>query len=164
MDRSPDELERWLGEHGPALVLYARQWVRCHADAEDVFHDAFVRFWPQRDRARDPVAYLYRCVRNAAMDWGRSPQRRESELDTADTDLLAAKTDGDANDERREQLESALTQLPDEQREVLVMKHYGGLTFDSIATALDIPLRTAQSRHRYAIERMRALLTESTTP
>lgn len=161
MDRSPDELEHWLGKHGPALVLYAHQWVRCHADAEDVFHDAFVRFWPRRGRARDPLAYLYRCVRNAAMDWSRSPHRRETAIDATDTAMLAAKTN--ANDEQRERLESAMAGLPDEQREVLVMKHYGGLTFESIAAALDIPLRTAQSRHRYAIKRMQTLLAETQT-
>jgi len=61
-----DQWTVWLEEHGPALVLLARQWVARHADAEDVVQEAFVRFWRSRQRAADPAAYLYACVKNCA--------------------------------------------------------------------------------------------------
>ena len=59
MDQESEKWESWLDEHGAALVLFARQWTCCQADAEDVVQDAFVRFWQRSGRARDTVAYLY---------------------------------------------------------------------------------------------------------
>ena len=55
----------WLDAHGPALVLFARQRVPGRADAEDVVQEAFLRFWRSRQRAVDPAAYLFACVRSA---------------------------------------------------------------------------------------------------
>lgn len=156
MAESDYDLEDYLRRHGPSLVLYARQWVDCHADAEDTFHDAFVQFWRRRGSVQDPVAYLYRCVRSAAMDWARNPRRRESSLVEGKDSLLAPRADASVVEtEERQRLETALTSLPLEQREVLIMKHWGGLTFESIGEALGIPQRTAQSRYRYAIDRLR---------
>jgi RNA polymerase sigma-70 factor (ECF subfamily) len=65
-----------------------------------------------------------------------------------------------ANDERRRLIESALGQLPVAQREVLVMKVWGGLTFPQIAAALDVPADTAASRYRYALAKLREQLAE----
>ena len=56
--------------------------------------------------------------------------------------------------ERHAMIEAALDQLPGDQREVVVMKVWGGLTFAQIAQALDIPLNTAASRYRYALARL----------
>ena len=154
------ELDTWLEEHGAKLVLYARQWVDCHADAEDVFHEAFLRFWRQRQSVREPQAYLYRCVRSAAIDWNRQRSRRKEQTLVAEPMLDAG---SHQQDERIAELEAAVAELPIEQREVLVLKHWCGLTFEAIGEALDIPQRTAQSRHRYALEKLREILTEAET-
>jgi RNA polymerase sigma factor (sigma-70 family) len=74
-DRDP--WHELLSRHGPALVLFARQWVASAADAEDAVQDGFIRFWQARSRAREDVGYLYACVRTAAMDLSRAGQRRE---------------------------------------------------------------------------------------
>src|SRR5262249_61870430 len=66
----------WLDQHLAALVLFARQWVPSHADAEDVVQEAFVRFWRCRQRATDPAAYLYACVKHSALDWQRGRKRQ----------------------------------------------------------------------------------------
>ena len=72
-----DDWAAWFDAHGAALVLFARQWAPTAGDAEDVVQDAFVRFWPARRRAADPTAYLFACVRRAALDWLRAGRRRE---------------------------------------------------------------------------------------
>jgi RNA polymerase sigma-70 factor (ECF subfamily) len=63
-------------------------------------------------------------------------------------------------DERRVSIESALAELPDPQREVVVMKIWGGLTFPQIAAALNVPNDTAASRYRYAVAKLREQLAE----
>ena len=62
------------------------------------------------------------------------------------------------HDERRELIERTLGTLPDQQKEVVIMKIWGGLTFQGIAEALDIPSNTAASRYRYALGTLRGSL------
>ncbi len=157
----------WLAEHGPALVLYARQWTGNRADAEDVLQEAFVRFWRSRHEARDAKAYLYACVRRFALEWQRGQGRRaRRELAAARNDFLDESlfTGPVEQEERRSAIEAALAQLPQTQREVLVLKVWGGLSFQQIAEALAIPANTAASRYRYALARLREQLAEETIP
>jgi RNA polymerase sigma-70 factor (ECF subfamily) len=157
MDEQPDDPRWWLREYGPRLVLLARQYVDCHADAEDVFQEAFVRFWQQRAAAREPVAYLFRAVRNAARNRRRAEgRRRRHEQHAAAERMFAAvavEVPYDADD-----VALALAALPEEQREVVVMKIWGELTFEAIGQALEIPQGTAQSRYRYALQSLRKTL------
>ncbi|HEY4328544.1 MAG TPA: sigma-70 family RNA polymerase sigma factor, partial [Phycisphaerae bacterium] len=67
-------------------------------------------------------------------------------------------------DDRRRILESAMAALPQDQREVLVLKIWSDLTFAQIADALHIPASTAASRYRYAIERLQSLLSLKGVP
>jgi RNA polymerase sigma-70 factor (ECF subfamily) len=146
----------WLERHGSALVLYARQHCASYADAEDAVQDGFVRFWKSRSHARDCVAYLYACVRSAAMDLSRGKARRQKHELAAvrEPALLSASEEN----ELREMVEAAMIHLPHEQREVLIMKVWGGLTFAQIAEALSISANTAASRYRYALERLETML------
>ncbi len=151
----------WLNRHGPALVLLARQWVASHADAEDIVQEAFVRFWRSRERARDSAAYLFACVKSCAQDWLRGKQRRERrETAAAGAEVEPAFAGALEQAERRASVESALRDLPDEQREVLVMKIWGELTFPQIGEALGMSANTAASRYRYALDKLREQLAE----
>jgi RNA polymerase sigma-70 factor (ECF subfamily) len=162
----------WLGRHGPAMLLLARQFVLSAADAEDVVQDAFVRFWRSRERGgddnrepvSDAVAYLYACVKHAALDHlrgGRRRLRREEAVASAraemqwDEPLLTGPLE---QEERRQLIEAALARLPEPQREVLVLKVWAGLSFPQIARALEIPSDTAASRYRYAVGKLREQL------
>lgn len=62
---NPGELARLIDERAPALILYARQW--CEAP-EDVVQQAFLGLVTQRCPPRDVVGWLYRVVRNGALD------------------------------------------------------------------------------------------------
>jgi RNA polymerase sigma-70 factor (ECF subfamily) len=153
----------WLDEHGPALVLLARQWAPRHADAEDVVQEALVRCWRSRDRISDLTAYLYTCVRNGALDWQRGrrrQRRRESAVARADCEpMLVAPVE---QEERRVAIEAAVRRLPAAQAEVLVMKIWGGLSLPQIAAAVGTSTNTAASRYRYALAALREQLAEET--
>jgi RNA polymerase sigma-70 factor (ECF subfamily) len=165
MARGPDPWNLWLDRHGAALLLLARQWVPSRADAEDVVQEAFIRFWRSRQRVTDPAAYLYSCVKSCALDRqrGRSRQQRREEA--------AARPEAETwfagpleQEERRAAVETALANLPESQREVLVMKTWGSLSFAQIAEALGISANTAASRYRYALARLRKQLAEESVP
>jgi RNA polymerase sigma-70 factor (ECF subfamily) len=160
---SHDQWHIWFDRHQAALLLLARQHLSSRDEAQDAVQDGFVKFWKSREHADDPAAYLFACVRSAAIDLRRSgrsrkarehavatdaPQQTESPLLTGPPEL----------DERRQMIESALTTLPAEQRETLVLKIWSGLTFAQIAAVLCISANTAASRYRYAVERLQSLL------
>ena len=147
---------RWLSEQAPRLILFARQWVSCHADAEDVFHTAFVRFWQQKDGVRDPVAFLYQCVRTTAMNWRRERGRREKhERAVHPEPLFAMDQDRLAKAETDEAIEKALLRLSHEQRQVVVMRIWGELTFPQIGEVLSISASTADTRYRSGLKELR---------
>jgi len=159
MDHDYGQWSAWLDEHGGALILLARQWTDSHAEAEDVVQDAFVRFWPKRVSARHARAYLYACVRSAAMDRRRSETRRRGREElTRPADNQSLFECELEHDERREAIEKTLQALPDEQKEVVIMKIWGGLTFQGIGEALAISANTAASRYRYALTSLRTSL------
>jgi RNA polymerase sigma-70 factor, ECF subfamily len=165
MPSDSDPWTSWLERHGAALVLFARQWVVSRPDAEDVVQEAFVRFWRSRQRVADPTAYLYTCVRRCALDWQRGRRRRSRREEAnarpeAET-LFAGPLE---EQERRTAIEAALHTLPESQREVLVMRIWGGLTFPQIAAALETSTETVSSRYRYALARLREQLAEEPTP
>jgi RNA polymerase sigma-70 factor (ECF subfamily) len=156
-----DQWGVWLDQHGAALVLLARQWVASRSDAEDVVQDAFVRFWRSRARVAEPVAFLYSCVKHCALDRRRTRSRQMRR------DEAAARPEGEPiltgpaeDNERSSAIAAGLCLLPENQREVLVMKIWGGLTFGQIAAALRISHHTAASRYRYAVLKLREQLTE----
>src|SRR6478609_8784596 len=134
MAGDPEEWAAWLERHGPALVLFARQRLARRDDAEDVVQEAFIRFWRSRHRAADQLAYLYTCVRRCALDWQRTRGRRSRR------EKLAARPEADPycagpaeRDERRVAGDVFLRGLPDDQREVVVKKIWGRLSFLQIA-------------------------------
>ena len=140
-----------FSELAPGLVLFARQWTRSPADAEDIVQEAFVKFW-RREHNIENRALLYATVRSIALDFIRRDARRaRREADAAlDSDPISA-PQFDFADESQRALAAALDLLPAEQREVLVMKIWSELTFADIGTALGISQNTAASRYRYAL-------------
>lgn len=153
----------WFAENGARLKLIARQWTRSDADADDVVQEAFVRFWKhQRHMPGNPNALVVTSIRRAALDLLRRSDRR-----TAREKAVAADTDTvgwfePESDPRLQSLAESLELLPAEQREVVVLKIWGELTFDEIGEQLAISPNTAASRWRYAMESLRKLITART--
>ena len=141
-------------KHGPALVAYACSFVADAAAAEDVVHEVFLRLLSAEIRTPDvPVAYVYRAVRNAALNARRSGQRNV-QLD-ANNSVFERR---DGNREAALALQHALAELPEEQREVVVMRVWSGMTLEEVAAATAAPLNTVASRYRYALEKLRERL------
>lgn len=148
----------WFDTYGSKLVLFARQWATSAADAEDIVQEAFVRFWrsPYRNDS-DAHVQLFAMVRRAGHDLLRRKNRREARerraVEGEDTVSWFAIPEG--LDEQAGMVQRALGQLPCDQREVIVLKIWGELTFDQIGRSLDISPNTAASRYRYGIGALR---------
>jgi len=147
----------------PKLLLYARQWVASTADAEDIVQTTFIKFWKRQPDAR-PEHYplLYAALRTTAMDYRRGQERRDRRESDAGFDLPnEASPFFDTAIQQREDaelVEAALKKLPAEQREVLVLRIWGELTFAQIAESLGLSINTITARHRYALDALRKLL------
>ncbi len=155
---------RCYRELAPKLLLFARQWMPSQADAEDVVQAAFVRFWKKHPTAeREHYPLLYAAVRTIALDTLRGNDRRIRRENAPEAEVPR---DGDpCFDLAMEQAELAvavdhsLRQLPGEQREVVVLKLWGDLTFQEIADMLGAPLNTVAARYRYALDKLRERMT-----
>jgi RNA polymerase sigma-70 factor (ECF subfamily) len=131
------------------------------ADAEDALQEAFIHFWQSRERVRDPLTYLYSCVRNAALDLRRTDQRRERrELFVSRSEHETWFDTRDAEDDRRKAIEGAVGQLPIDQREALIMRIWGGATFLQIGETLGVSAKTAAARYSRALETLSRSLSE----
>jgi len=155
--------EYWLDEHAPKLLLYARQWVRSDASAEDIFQDAFVRFWRNRESVRDPVAYLYRCVRTTAVNWRRSRERRTRHEKQGRIREENNRPDAAVEQsERHARIHQAVSELPADQREVVVMKIWGEMTFEQIGHVMSTPRSSAHATYQTAMNALSGRLGEET--
>ena len=166
----PASWNTWFCNHGYRLLLFARQQTRTAEDAEDVLQEAMVRLWKSGmtdmsdDGSSEPcLAAAFTQIRRAAVDQARRNIRR------ANRENRAMELDGSPDavwfqdsieqDERSQQIETAIQSLPDYYKEVIILKIWGELTFEQIAETLDIPMNTAASRYRYALEKLRRTLT-----
>jgi RNA polymerase sigma-70 factor (ECF subfamily) len=143
-------------EHGARLYRYALLLLAEPAAAEDVVHDAFVRLAGalRRASAVEPsLAYLATIVRNECYT---ALRRRRRKAD--DSAPLLEPATPDATEEERMILDAALRALPIEQREVIYLKVYEGLTFQEIADRCAVSINTVASRYRYATAALRRAL------
>jgi RNA polymerase sigma-70 factor (ECF subfamily) len=101
-----------------------------------------------------PVAYLCRAIRNAVLNHRRT-RSREVKLDEHSTGWLEAPR---GFEEMGLAIEKALQCLPEEQREVVVLRVWGQLSFHEIAETLEAPPNTVASRYRYGLAKLRNIL------
>jgi RNA polymerase sigma-70 factor (ECF subfamily) len=145
------------------------------ADAEEVVTDAFVQAWGTAvsfDPARASVAtWLSMIARTRALDRLRSSKRRSQLLEEAahsapelEGSALPLGTMGGAPDQHAEQagmrarVNQAMSELPENQRKVVELAFFGGLSHSEIAAALNEPLCTVKTRVRTALTKLRAAL------
>jgi len=160
--RGPD-LRRLYDEHAQPLYAFLLNLTRDEADTRDLLQDVFVKL--ARDPGllngvRDERSFLIRLAHNAAIDLIRRRGTRDKTRDRFAAEIVSPFAPAGDPDEQtfRVVLAGALAELPPEQRVVVHLKLWDGLTFEQIAGALDIPLNTAASRYRYGLDKLREQL------
>jgi RNA polymerase sigma-70 factor (ECF subfamily) len=147
-----------LDRHARALALFAKQWCDC---PDDVVQDAFVQLARQTECPRDAAAWLFRAVRNGAISAGRArARRRRHEMAAAEEASEWFETAEDAAIDGQLAAE-ALSELPPEQREVIVAHVWGGLTFSQIAELVESTASTVHRRYQAGLAALRHLLGET---
>ena len=151
---TPRQLADLIAAHAAALVLFARQW--CDSP-EDAAQEAFCRLATLHTPPDDPASWLFRATRNAAIDAGRSARRRQKrEQATARPVRWFAEAEIDGLD--AEVAVAALEALVPDQREVIVARLWGGLTFEQVAAAAGCSVSTAHRRFEAGIAALRERL------
>jgi RNA polymerase sigma-70 factor (ECF subfamily) len=164
--RDPDGVSLLFDRYGGLAFAVALKVLTDRGAAEDVVQEAFLSIWKQAasyDTGRGPArTWLLTVVRNRAVDRLRSSRSRlamdrpiegmENRLGVPD-----AWAEVSVNLER-ESIQDALGELPGNQREVIEMAYFSGLTHVEIADRLAIPLGTVKGRMRIGLRKLRALL------
>jgi RNA polymerase sigma-70 factor (ECF subfamily) len=150
-------------ESGPRLYRYALMILADRRDAEDVLQQVFAAVLAKRTLPPldDAGAYLRTSVRNAAYSLLR--QRRTARAvafdeASAPKEMMLEPIVAGCSPEEQAALEQALRALPPEQREVVHLHVYEGMTFQEVANGTGESINTVSARYRYALEKMRKML------
>jgi len=162
--------------YGNLVYSTSLRVVRDSQIAEDMVQEIFLRIWrkpdsylPQRGRF---VTWLSQVTRNRAVDEVRSRNRRfrhetaspeEQEREVPAPEANDPALTAELSDQRRLIL-TAMAGLPSEQREVIELAYFGGLTQQEIAERLSQPLGTVKTRIRLGMQKLRAALTPELRP
>jgi RNA polymerase sigma-70 factor (ECF subfamily) len=145
-----------VDRHAAGLVLYARQWC---AAPEDVVQAAFLKLARVGTPPDSLVPWLYRVVRNGAIDAGRAARRRQKhEARAAERTPCWFTPPDDPTGLDARAATDALQAIPLDAREILVAHLWGGLTFEQIAATVGGSASTAYRRYAAGLELLRAHL------
>ena len=178
---SAQALCRIYNQYEGDLLTLATSLLGRTGQAEDVLQDVFVKFIESIDTFEltgSLKGYLAKCVVNRARDYlrerkrghstfslsGPTPQARNGEkvecplFRHPDRGLVPSPVETAIVDEQHQRLVAALVELPGEQREAVLLHLQAGLKFREIANVQEVSAKTAESRYRYGIDRLRSLL------
>lgn len=140
--------------------------------AEDIFQDTFIkvihtlRKGAYHDEGKF-IQWVMRIARNLVIDHFRRAHKLPTVTDTEGNDVfeyinVAEETREDSmiREQSHDRIRQLIQRLPDEQREVLVLRHYANLSFKEIANLTDVSINTALGRMRYALTNMRKMISE----
>jgi len=155
-----EKLSMWYDAYSCQLALYARNWLPEDA-AQDAVQGAFVSLMGQALMPRDVKAWLFRAVRNAAITRLRRRECRARHgrqllqqqvpwFENSPDDLIDAQT-----------AQSILMTLPEQQREVVLLRIWGQLSLKQIARIIGSPVTTIHSRYKAALAIMKERMQQS---
>ena len=170
-----EQIEQTIRKERPRLLNFIRKRVPDRDEAEDIVQDVFTQlvFSFESIQSIERIgSWLYTTARNRITDYFRKkrPDRfsdyNSSSYDSGEKLSLEDIIPGDSSDPDEmllrslalAEMEEAITELPEEQREVFIMHVFEGLSFKEIETLTGVPLNTLLSRKRYAVLSLRSRL------
>jgi RNA polymerase sigma factor (sigma-70 family) len=162
---SPQQLEAIWREHVDRLVLIARSFGE---PAEDAVQEAFIKLAAQVDPPDDVVAWMVGVARNQLISWHRAGARRRKREESLSltkawfcTPVALERTAGGGEAIDAGELTKSLQQLPDSVRQIVVMHHWGNLTFDQIASIIGKSRSSTHREYQQGISTLRKQLTSN---
>jgi RNA polymerase sigma-70 factor (ECF subfamily) len=163
-----------IRRHKNKVFAYISLYIRDQALAEDLFQDTFmkviqsVKAGKYQDNGKF-ISWVMRIAHNLIIDhFRRIKQMNTVSNDDYESDLFNSKRFAEATVEDdmikrqiQKDVRKMITMLPDDQREVVILRHYAGLSFKEIADITDVSINTALGRMRYALINMRKLMVEN---
>ena len=167
-------LETLINRHKDRVYTYILFIVKNEKLAEDIFQDTFIKVIKSLRKGKYNeqgifVSWVIRIAHNLTIDYFRKQSRMPtySNDENPDIDIFNSQKYSDATIEDeiiQEQISSEIRQLvdilPNEQKEVVLLRHFGNLSFKEIAEQTDVSINTALGRMRYALINLRKLIEE----
>lgn len=167
LERRPEALADLYDRHAPALLALARRILTGASDAEEVLQEVFLHVWNNADRydaGRSSVStWLVLITRSRAIDRLRNRRVVERVHEAAHQEDGTGHASPEGVEsvfsrERRQRVKSELDKLPPEQKQVLEMAFYEGLSQSEIAERAALPLGTVKTRTLLAMKKLRGAL------
>ncbi len=166
--------DQLIHRHKNKVFAYISLYIRDQALAEDLFQDTFmkviqsVKAGKYQDNGKF-ISWVMRIAHNLIIDhFRRIKQMNTVSNDDYESDLFNSRKFADSNvedDMIRHQIQKdvrkMISMLPEDQREVVILRHYAGLSFKEIADITDVSINTALGRMRYALINMRKIMEEN---
>lgn len=156
---SPEELSRLWNLHAGRLLLIARV---VGEPAEDAVQEAFVRLAQQSILPRDPLAWLVTVTRNQLLQWHRSGKRRQQRYEQVAMARGWFTLESSSSKVDQDEMLASLQKLADTQRQIVVMRIWGEMSFVQIGEAMSMSSATAYRRYVEAIQTLRESIDRST--
>ena len=166
-------IEVLINKHSSKVYTYILLTIKNQQLAEDLFQETFIkviqslRGGKYKDNGKF-LSWVIRIAHNLIIDHFRKEKQMNTvSNDDTEVDLFNSKKLSDSNIEEliinsqiKSEIRVLINELPDDQREVVLLRHYGGLSFKEIADQTDVSINTALGRMRYALINLRKLIQE----
>jgi RNA polymerase sigma-70 factor (ECF subfamily) len=165
--------EQIIHRHKNKVFAYISLYIRDQALAEDLFQDTFmkviqsVKTGKYQDNGKF-ISWVMRIAHNLIIDhFRRIKQMNTISNDDYESDLFNSRKFSDSTIEDdmikrqiQKDVRNMISHLPEDQREVVILRHYAGLSFKEIAEITEVSINTALGRMRYALINMRKIMEE----
>jgi RNA polymerase sigma factor (sigma-70 family) len=166
--------EQLIHRHKNKVFAYINLYIRDQALAEDIFQDTFLKVIQSVKAGKYVdngkfISWVMRISHNLIIDhFRRIKQMNVISNDNYESDIFNSRKFAEDNIEDdmikrqiQKDVRKMISQLPDDQREVVILRHYSGLSFKEIADVTDVSINTALGRMRYALINMRKIMEEN---
>ena len=174
IEGNQSSIEVLIKRHKRKVYTYILLIVKNHELAEDIFQDTFIKVIKslKQNKYTDDgkfVSWVVRIAHNLIIDHFRKEKNLKTvSNDNTDFDIFNSNKLSEPNVEQKivkeqvyKDIRNLIEKLPDDQREVIVLRHYIGLSFKEIADETNVSINTALGRMRYALINLRKMIKEN---